>query len=164
MFNKRFFKIFAAVNLFLILLIFADFFILPDAQVVDVYENIVEERSRTSITRSYTSVFIVGKSGARYQIPESYYDLGINGSSEFYVFKSPIFRINKSVVFLSGESNYSLNIGPFNSRLVVPFVFGAFALYFLVALIRGYRNESDVYSAIFVSAVWISGVVMMIFL
>jgi hypothetical protein len=109
------------INLFLITLLAVDFFILPTAPIKEQVKTETLERSRTSPTHSYMSYSVLTTAGHKYIFPSE-----LSGWLEqdeiFTVNKTELLRRPSSVEFKYDESIYTMDVGYFNSNVIVQII------------------------------------------
>ena len=94
-------RILAVVNISVLLVLFADSFLLPVTRVPEIYDRRYSIDTHGYRTRGYSTDYIKAVSGDEVQVPANwqYSNVGMNEGDSFYLYKSFLFNQSEALHF-----------------------------------------------------------------
>ena len=96
----------AVINLFILLVLAVDTFVLPASYVREIYDRRYSNDTRSGKlgTRHFTTDYIVTATGEEFPVPDNYRNsnIGLNGGDTFYVAKGLLLRQPVTLIFRWG--------------------------------------------------------------
>ena len=110
-------RILAVVNISVLLVLFADFFLLPVTRVPEIYDRRYSIDTHGYRTRSYSTDYIKAVSGDEVQVPANwqYSNVGMNEGDSFYLDRSFLFHQSEALHFRWQGNMVRMNLNFLNN-------------------------------------------------